>query len=527
MILGLILLSSLILFFSFKTDSHMISEKNSYDSKPIQLFVESCIEKTLIEGIEEEGFHNITCLEEYLDNKIKYCTDSFNMFSGLNILEGDINASLILSKDNKTISANINYPLVIEDFKSATKISNFHIDLNLVNTLKIPHNGTSRSQIMLSSSDKNARLIIPKGTSMIGKDEQLIRKIKVKIKDATFHSNPFRLSYDFSPDGTTFSPYAIIEIKYKDKDNDGIIDGTTIKEDNTIIRYFDTGSKEWKAIPSEVDTDNNIIKAKITHFTEFEITQKVFDWRDIDGKNWMTEVKDGGNPITGEKLPWNCGETALMGLMEANYNIQVRKEPDFNFDLSEGDFFFCAKNLYSDLDYFGQVKYLKDIGAVEESCSGTCFSYQQCCSSLADNCKRYFIKDFQWTYDRETIKKWLKEIGPIMVGFCLPHDEEFDERGVGICDAIGKSQPGGYSNNYNCRSHAGVISGYNEEEEYWIVKNNQGPTSGGPQGDGYVRIGYGECWIDSGPFPGMVGTEHTLRADPSLGDGSAIAITLT
>jgi len=42
-------------------------------------------------------------------------------------------------------------------------------------------------------------------------------------------------------------------------------------------------------------------------------------------------------------------------------------------------------------------------------------------------------------------------------------------------------------------NHGVVIAGYNDSGGYWIIKNSWGP---GWNGDGYFKIGYGECAIE-------------------------------
>jgi hypothetical protein len=59
---------------------------------------------------------------------------------------------------------------------------------------------------------------------------------------------------------------------------------------------------------------------------------------------------------------------------------------------------------------------------------------------------------------------------------------------------------GGYWNGdiYRCTNdsdvnHGVVVAGYNDADGYWIVKNSWGP---GWNGDGYFKIGYGECAVE-------------------------------
>jgi len=530
-ILGVLILVSfgfLIYFKELPDDSiKHISANTNKDIENIDYFITACLDTSLAEGIQNFGYYNLSLIVEYINTQIINCTNNFSSYPNLEIVEG-IPSCEISNNANKSINVDLTYPLEINDNQKITNLKNFQSIFKLINEIHIDSRITLLdNKVFLTSSDNNVMLNIPFGTKIINPNGSSPYAIKIWMKDAINHSNPFALSYDFKPDGLKFDPYAILEFKYEDVDQDGIIDGTIIVEDNVIIRYFDSDESKWIAIDSDIDPEKNSVMAVVTHFTEFELTQNVFDWRDINGTNWMTEVQgtDGINTF--------CGDIAVMDTMEANYNIQVRKAPDETFDLSPYDWVFCGKKVYGNQG-MSSLEFLKETGAVEKSCSGSCNSRNSCCkSSLVKDCKRYKIKDYKWTYNREAMKKWLADNGPLMVGYCFPHysDGEMDERGVGICFSGEDKLVNGTKQSYNCRSHAGAIVGYDEKEEYWIVKNNMGPDDSYVEGvkvadGGYVKIKYGSCWIDGGPFPGKVGTDKNFRPDPTKGDGAAIALTL-
>jgi hypothetical protein len=55
-----------------------------------------------------------------------------------------------------------------------------------------------------------------------------------------------------------------------------------------------------------------------------------------------------------------------------------------------------------------------------------------------------------------------------------------------------------YGDIYRCANDSGanhgvVIAGYNDADGYWIVKNSWGSTW---NGDGYFKVGYGECAVE-------------------------------
>jgi hypothetical protein len=81
-------------------------------------------------------------------------------------------------------------------------------------------------------------------------------------------------------------------------------------------------------------------------------------------------------------------------------------------------------------------------------------------------------------------------------------------------------------------NHAVVVVGYDDAGGYWIVKNSWG-SSWGKSGDGYFKVGYGECRIDSARFS-FVDTQAPLTGHSlsgTLGDEgwyvSEVTVSLT
>jgi hypothetical protein len=83
-----------------------------------------------------------------------------------------------------------------------------------------------------------------------------------------------------------------------------------------------------------------------------------------------------------------------------------------------------------------------------------------------------------------TIKEVLIEKGPLSVAMGLGSDfgGYFDGNGIYRCSDDSDV------------NHAVVITGYGETGDYWIVKNSWG---NGWNGDGYFKVGYGECAIET------------------------------
>jgi parallel beta-helix repeat protein len=226
-----------------------------------------------------------------------------------------------------------------------------------------------------------------------------------------------------------------------------------------------------------------------------------FDWRDYQGHDWMTPVKDQGGC-------GSCWAFGPVGVLEAMYNIW-RNDPDLDFDLSE-------QYLVSDCylpgnccggSYYTILQFLCLNGIPDEDClpyvdglSCTCSGYtcdENCrhsdgssCSNAAcsDGCPDWQnrlirIDSAQYFAEGEVyIKEYLASRGPL----ALP---------VGMGAGVGYWDGDIYRCTDDSRTnHVVIIVGYDDEGGYWIVKNSYGI---GFADNGYFKLGYGECGIRS------------------------------
>jgi C1A family cysteine protease len=215
--------------------------------------------------------------------------------------------------------------------------------------------------------------------------------------------------------------------------------------------------------------------------SEFKEKKKIqslpsyFDWRDKDGENWMTPVKDQGRC-------GSCWAFSAVGAVEPLYKININNS-GYNPDLSEQYLVSDCCEWCGDCDggwHSTALRYVRDYGITDEGC----FPYQASNSPCSDRCSdwesrlRYVDGYGSVSSDKATIKSYLIAKGPLSVAL----------RMSGYWDG----------DIYRCSpdspvTHAVVIAGYNDSIGYWIVKNSWGT---GWNEDGYFKVGYGECSIE-------------------------------
>jgi len=253
-----------------------------------------------------------------------------------------------------------------------------------------------------------------------------------------------------------------------------------------------------------------------------------FDWRDQGGENWMTSVRDQGSC-------GSCWAFSTVGVVEGTYNIESG-DPDLDLDLSEeylvsdcytmGAYGNCCGGSHVDA-----LEFVRDSGIPDEACmpyvdgsSCTCSSncdsscsyrsYGECSdATCSDRCGDW--QDRAVTINAVApvpsgqIKQYLIDRGPLSVamGVGSGYGGGFDAQGVYRCA------------NDSGANHAVIIAGYSDAGGYWVVKNSWGA---GWDGDGYFKVGYGECAIENWVYyvetPATPGPTPTPTVCPGDGD---------
>jgi len=272
------------------------------------------------------------------------------------------------------------------------------------------------------------------------------------------------------------------------------------------------------AVPDAPDkTTDNDKREKKTDNLELPDS---FDWRDVNGTNYITSVKNQGTCGA-------CVAFAFIGVLESV--VQINSNNTFNCDLSEADLFFCSGG---SCDYgvfpWDTLDHLETYGVTDEYC----FPYKDTDLNCQFKCPDWEVRSVKVNssdfVSYSDMKEALIKYGPLFTCFTVYQDFLYYESG--IYEPLWGAQLG---------THCTVIVGYNDTEEYWICKNSWGPNWGE---NGFFRIKYRKCGIDTdaryltvsksnppttpamidGPKTGQAGTQYYFRTVSEDPDDNAI-----
>ncbi len=207
-----------------------------------------------------------------------------------------------------------------------------------------------------------------------------------------------------------------------------------------------------------------------------------FDWRNNEGINYVTPVKD----------QFSCGSCwafAANAAVESAYNVQI--DNNINRDLSEQELISCSSAGDCGGGSSGSsLNYIRDFGITNENCFPYAAADIECerCPDYPGNLTGIF--DHTTIYGIEDIKEALIDKGPLTAALSI-HESHggYWDGDIYRCDESG------------FQNHAVTIVGYDEIGQYWIVKNSWGSNW---NGDGYFKVGYDECHIND--YAGFINT---------------------
>jgi putative hemolysin len=236
-----------------------------------------------------------------------------------------------------------------------------------------------------------------------------------------------------------------------------------------------------------------------------------FDWRNYDGGDWTTPVRDQG--ICG-----SCWAFSAVGISESAFNIA---SDNYNLDLDLSEEYLVTDCALDEGSCAGGSKdlaldYIQTNGVPDEACltyldgvpTGCTYTLLGACDaglctySTGDECSDFRCTDrcADWAdrlhmIDGNTyigyyatpaaIQAALVAHGPVAVSMNM--GGTFDANDVYRCT------------DNSSTNHAVIIVGYDNTAGTWIVRNSWG-DDWGPDGDGYFQVAYDNCAIQKYPY---------------------------
>lgn len=220
-----------------------------------------------------------------------------------------------------------------------------------------------------------------------------------------------------------------------------------------------------------------------------------FTWQNVSGQNWMTNIKDQG-------ACGSCWAFATVGSVEAKYQIEQNNSTS-GINLSEQ---YIVSGCCSAGDCSGGTvlafSCVQNIGIAEKNCYNYLGSNSSCPVACDDTSPIDLWKINSWDPiipqpqgDKADIQRALIQHGPLFVGIAVDPSGGY----FGVTGTVDENSCAVYTCG-TTPNHAVVLVGYDNTNQYWIIKNSWGVISLDICDNGYASMDYGTCLIGSNMY---------------------------
>lgn len=272
----LVLVSSFILIKGLNSgkSNNLDSFTSNLDVSEVDDYAKSCVKIIVREGIVEVGFEDVSALENYVNLNLPGCVEKANdLFADLEVNFDEIDTKIEIhdvSYNNKNMFVHVDFPLLIEkdgDF-SLLRVFEFQQPIFGLQKLNLAGN-VLQETVIFSSPDNQVKFKIEKGTVITNKYGYSFDEIWIEVKDKNDYyiyedNSIFDVVYEMLPNGAQFNPPITITVEYED---------SQVNFPESQLTYSWYGKGKWTPYPSSVDTVNNVVTAKVDHFTGGSLTK--------------------------------------------------------------------------------------------------------------------------------------------------------------------------------------------------------------------------------------------------------------
>ncbi len=232
--------------------------------------LQDCIDMSVREVINDYGFESSQQKEAWLEIKISEqvagCFDSsYYEERGYTLDKKIVDSDVSISENSLIVE--LSYPIRVigPDLRGDTILKEQTYVFPKAATFSLGKGKTNQA----ISPDKRMEMFISEGVIFKDPSDEEMSQVTIKLVDGVEllgFENPYMLgnAYDVS-DSTPSEPVDVM-ISYDEKN---LLPGQ--REEDIALAQYDQMRKVWFGIPSEVDTDKNIVKGKVSHFSSIAL----------------------------------------------------------------------------------------------------------------------------------------------------------------------------------------------------------------------------------------------------------------
>jgi len=149
----------------------------------------------------------------------------------------------------------------------------YYLTVNMLGDISkwdISKQGNLLELLQVSSADNKVTISLGKDASCLDKEDNRLSTITISEQTgrppAPEDYDIIGTAYEFQPAGAKFAPALSLTLSYADNDVPQYA-----SEEDVYIAYYDATAENWVPLTSQVDTQNNIVTAAVSHFTTFAI----------------------------------------------------------------------------------------------------------------------------------------------------------------------------------------------------------------------------------------------------------------